>query len=530
MRKCSSFLLLLSSVGAAFCQVSVLTNRYDNLRTGANSKETVLNTSNVKVATFGKLWSYAVDGSIFAQPLYVPDVPVPGRGTHNVLYVCTMNDTVYAFDADSPNTLWSVNFTNPGAGIIPVPIASITGFTNKNITGIVGIESTPVIDASTGTLYLVARTMEGPNYVQRLHALDITTGAEKFGGPVVIQGSVPGNGSGSAGGTLPFDPRLSNQRPGLALANNKVIIEWAGHEEIVPWHGWVMAYDKSTLAQAGIYCTTPNGLAGGIWNGGRAPVVDASGNLYCLTGNGTTGQGKSLGESALRISTKNGLNLADYFVASDFDSLNAGDVDLGSGGLMMIPGAGKLIGGGKEGILYLLNPANMGHFASNDAQIPQKISATTGQIKPGPAYWRSASLGQLIYLWGEGDYLKAWHFNGSTVDLPNVMASSFPAPPGAPGATLTVSANGDTDGTGIVWASMSVALDADQGVVPGMLRALNASNPGQELWNSLQNQARDDTGTLAKFVPPVVVNGKVYMASWTDYTYTNYLNVYGLLP
>jgi hypothetical protein len=179
--------------------------------------------------------------------------------------------------------------------------------------------------------------------------------------------------------------------------------------------------------------------------------------------------------------------------------------------------------------MYLLNPANLGHFASNDTQIPQKISATTGQIKPGPAYWKSASLGPLIYLWGEGDYLKAWHYNGTNLDLPNMMSSSFQAPPGAPGATLTISANGTTDGTGIVWASMSQALDADQGVVPGMLRALNASNLSQELWNSLQNQGRDDTGTLAKFVPPTVVNGRVYMASWTDYTYTNYLNVYGLL-
>ncbi len=515
----------------ASAQISVLTDRYGNARTATNTNETVLSTTNINSSRFGKLFSYPVDGSVYAQPLYVPNVTTV-QGTHNVLFVCAMNDTVYAFDADRNAVLWSVNFTNAAAGITPVPITDITGSDDLNIVGSVGIESTPVIDASTQTLYLVARTKEvstTTNYVQRLHALDITSGAEKFGGPVVIKAAVPGTGEQSVNGYVPFNGKMNNQRAGLALANGQVIITWASHEDDQPYHGWVMSYSTSTLAQTGVYCVTPNGSEGGIWQSGRAPAVDATGNVYIITGNGTVDASHDLGESVLRFSTKKGLVLTDYFTASNYNSLNGGDVDLGSSGLILMPTINMLIGGGKQGIFYLLNPANLGHYVPNDAQIPQKFPVTSGEIKPGPAYWVSASKGPLVYLWGETDYLKAFHYNGTNFDTSPLLQSTLQTPTGEPGATITLSANGTADASGVVWASMPVSQDADHGIVPGMLRALVATNPTQELWNSLQVQSRDETGIFAKFVPPIVVNGKVYMASFSNYSSPNYVNVYGLL-
>ena len=252
---------------AVNAQTSVLTDRYDNSRTGWDPNEKSLTTANVNSSAFGKLYNYPVDGSVFAQPLYVPNVAISGQGTHNVLYAVTMNDSVYAFDADQNLTLWHDSFTNAANGVTPVPISDITGSNSLNIVGFVGIESTPVIDSSTNTMYLVARTKEvtatATSYVQRLHAIDIATGAEKFGGPVVIAGSVPGTGEESSGGVVSFDPFWQNQRSALALTNGQVIIMWASHEDDQPYHGWVMSYSASTLAQTGIFCDTPNGSEGG---------------------------------------------------------------------------------------------------------------------------------------------------------------------------------------------------------------------------------------------------------------------------
>src|ERR1700684_385813 len=288
------FLLLALFPEPANAQVTVTTERNDLSRTGANLNETTLSTSNVNVNQFGKLYSYTIDGSIYAQPLYVPGVVIPSQGTHNVVYVATMNDVIYALDADSNavngGVLWKVDLRNPAAGVTAIPITNIVGSNSLNIVGNVGIESTPVIDLTSNTMYLVARTMEvsgsTTNYVARLHALDITTGAEKFGGPTVIQGSVPGVGNGSSGGTLTFDPFFQNQRSSLALANGSVIFSWASHEDDYAWHGWVMAYNAQTLQQTSILCFTPNGTGGGSWMAGRGPAVDTTGNVYYMTGNG----------------------------------------------------------------------------------------------------------------------------------------------------------------------------------------------------------------------------------------------------
>ncbi len=430
-------------------------------------------------------------------------------------------------------TLWSVNFTNAAAGVTPVPIADITGNNNLNIVGLVGIESTPVIDAATQTMYLIARTKEVTNsstsYVQRLHALDIRTGAEKFGGPVVVQASVPGTGEESVGGMVPFDSKMNNQRSGLALANGQVIIAWASHEDDQPYHGWVMSYSASTLAQTGVYCVTPNGIEGGVWQSGRAPAVDPAGNVYFMTGNGTTDSSNDLSESVLRFSTKTGLALTDYFTASNAVNLNNGDVDLGSSGLILMPSIGKLVGGGKQGVFYLFDPANLGHYVPGDTQVPQKFTVSNSEIKPGPAFWVSASKGPLVYVWGESDFLKAFHFNGTLFDTTPLLQSTLKTPGGAPGATIVISANGSNDSSGILWASMSISQDGDHGLVSGMLRAVSATDPTHELWNSQLNATRDSTGYFAKFTPPVIANGQVYMASFSDYSNPNYVNVFGLL-
>ena len=515
-------------------QVAVLSNRYDNRRTGANLKETILSTTNVNSQTFGKVFQYQVDGSVFAQPLYLPSVTIPSQGVHNVLFVCTMNDTVYAFDADKNQTLWSVNFTNAAAGITPVPTLDLVGHSNGDIVGIVGIESTPVIDATTLTLYLVARTKEvtGQNtsYVQRLHALDLKTGAEKFGGPVAIAATAPGTGQSSSNGLVPFDGKMNNQRMGLALTNGQIIIGWSSHEDTQPYHGWVMSYDKTTLAQTGAFCDTPNGQQGGIWQSGRAPVVDDSGNIYLFTGNGSTDNAKDLSEAALRFTTTGGLKLADYFVASDYNNLNAGDLDLASSGPILMPGNNMLVGGGKEGIIYLLNPADLGKYTAGNTDIPQQFPATSTEIRPGPAFWTSASLGPLLYVWAINEPLKAFHFNGATFDTTPLLQSTVNSPAGDPGGAITISANGTTDASAILWASFPIGNYHDTGLPVGELRAFSAVNPTKELWNSLQVPARDGEGYFAKFVPPMVANGKLYMPTFSNYSDPNYVDVYGLLP
>ena len=514
-------------------QTSVTMERYDTSRTGANLNETILNTSNVNASQFGKLYSYTVDGSIYAQPLYVPNVTIPGKGVHNVLYVATMNDEVYAFDADSNavngGLLWYDNFTNPSAGITAIPIANIVGSNDLNIVGNVGIESTPVIDLTSNTMYLIARTMEvsgsTTNYVPRLHALDITTGAEKLGGPVVIQGSVPGTGEGSSGGTLTLSTWFQNQRSSLVLVNGLVVFSWASHEDDYAWHGWVMAYDAQTLQQTSVFCSTPNGSFGGIWMSGRGPVVDSSGNLYYVTGNGDWDGVSSFGDSLIKLSTTNGiLSLIDYFTPDNYAYLENQDLDLGSSGPILIPGTNLLITAGKTSNFYLLNSSALGHEVSGDTQTVQNF-ALSGPIHAGPAFWnRTTGAGPTLYAW-PANYgaLEALQFTGSGFNTTPLSQSTILNPSGETDGALTVSANGSTVGSGIVWASTGVA-DSDHGIVAGVLRAFDANNVATELWDSTMNDARDDPGLWSKYSPPTVANGKIYLASLS-----NLLNVYGLL-
>jgi Abnormal spindle-like microcephaly-assoc'd, ASPM-SPD-2-Hydin/PQQ-like domain len=538
IRACLLATSLFAGAHLASAQINVNTERYDAARTGANLNETQLTTANVNVNQFGKLWSYTVTGSVQAQPLYVQGVNIAGQ-PHNVLFVVTMNDMVYAFDADSNATLWSLNIATQVAGGTPVPITDIVP-ANLNIVGNVGIESTPYIDPATNTMYLVARTKEpgtacgtiNGNYCQRLHALDITSGAEKFGGPALIQGSVSGAGNGSVGGTLTFDPKIHNQRSSLAIANGQLFMSWSSHEDDNPYHGWIMSYNAATLQQTGIWCSSPDGFQAGIWMAGRAPAVDAGGNVYYMVGNGDWNGTRNFGESMLRFGSTGGLALQDWFTPDSWPALNSGDADYGSSGPLLIPGTDLVVGGGKSSIFYLIHTGSLGHEHTGNSQIVQSLPVNGGEIHGGPVYWnRSGGLGPWLYVWADGaDVIKAYHFNGASFDTGSVSEGTIASPAGESGGVLTLSANGSTAGTGIIWSSMPLADNADHGVHQGVLRALNADDLTKELWSSQQNAARDNTGNWPKYSPPVVVNGHVYMASFPgDGISTTAINVYGLL-
>src|SRR6516162_483620 len=535
-------ILLLLVTTPTRAQVSVLTENNDNSRTGANLKETILNTSNVNASQFGLRYKYTVDGSVYAQPLYVPNVTIPGKGVHNVLYVVTINDVIYAFDADSNSVnggvLCKVDLRN--SSVSPIPITDIVP-PDRNIVGNVGIESTPVIDPSSQTLYLVARTKEvsgsTTNYVARLHALDLTSGNEKFGGPVEVQASVPGSGQGSSGGILPLNTLYQNQRSSLALVNGQVLFSWASHEDSNVWHGWVLAYNATTLAQTSVFCSTPNGAnGGGIWMSGRAPAVDGSGNVYYATGNGDWDGTSNYGDSVIQLSTANGtLSFNNnYFTPDDYANLEANDLDLGSSGPLLIPGTSRVIHGGKTSIFYLMNTSNLGHEQSGNGQIVQSFSTTGSEIHSGPVFWnRTTGAGPTMYVWPSNIGLQAYEFNGSTFNTNPISQSTIVAPLGMSGGVLALSANGSTPGTGIVWSSMPFNEDGDWGTHQGVLRAFDADNLTTELWDSQMNAARDAMGLWPKYSAPVVDSGKVYLGSISNVenSISNvvYVYVYGLL-
>src|SRR5215472_8737840 len=387
--------------------VQVLTYHNDNARTGQNLSEVNLTLANVNPSQFGKLFSYPVDGYVYTQPLYMPNLPIPGLGIRNVVFVATQHDSVYAFDADgnAPGQLWTKSFINPPAGITPVPQPNVL---NADIVPEIGITGTPVIDPASGTLYVVAKTKEvttsgEPHFVQRLHALDVTNGAEKFGGPATIGDtifnpppeayvnttniSVPGTGLGSEGGQIKFNALRQNQRPGLVLAGNRVYVAWASHGDTPPYHGWVVGFNKTTLAPETMFNLTPNGKNGGIWMSGGAPAVDDSGNMYLSVGNGTFAltptdtcgewqfvDGHSppcnpgYGDSVLRLSTTGALSVADFFTPFNQAELERNDQDLGSAGVLLLPGQPgghphMLVTSGKgAGKVYLIDRDNMGGF------------------------------------------------------------------------------------------------------------------------------------------------------------------------
>jgi len=498
-------------------QVNVLTYQYDNTRAGANLLETTLTPASVNVSAFGKLFSHAVDGYIYGQPLYLANVTVANRGMHNVVYVATEHDSVYAFDADSNSgtnagPLWQTSFLGNGVGTVP------SGDVNcAQIEPEIGITSTPVIDTASGTIFAVAMTKEtsgsGVSYVQRLHALDVSSGAEKPGSPVIIQATFPGTGEG--GSTLTFDPKNYKQRPGLLLLGGIVYTAWSSHCDIGAYHGWLIGYDSQTLKQAAVYNNTPNGNQGSFWTGDAAPAADSAGNIFLVAGNGTfdaAGGGPDLGESYIKLSSAAGLSVADYFTPFNYSDLNAQDADTGSAGVALIGDeAGSsahphlMAGAGKEGRIYLLDRDNLGKLhAGSDSQIVQSIPGAIGALFGNPAYFN-----RTLYFCGFGQNLKAFPISNAQMSVTPSSQSSVSF--AFPGCVPTISANGAANG--IVWV-----LDAS-----GLLRAYDASNLASELYDSSLNVARDALGATVKFSLPAVANGKVYAGTQTA------LAAYGLL-
>jgi len=515
--------------GFAAAQATVATYHNDKARTGNNLLETTLTTSNVNPALFGKLFSQFVDGYIYAQPLYVPTVSITGLGTHNVVYVATMNDSVYAFDADSKSgsnaqPLWKVSFINPKGGITTVPAADVN--CSDLFSPKIGIVGTPVIDTVGGTLYVIARTKESGQYYQRLHALDITSGAEKFGGPAVIQAAVSGSGSGSQHGTISFDPLIQNQRSALLFQNGMVYIAWGSHCDKSYYHGWLMAYDHTSLAQKGVWVTTPNGSEGAIWEGGSGPAGDIALNTYFAVGNGTfdanTGGG-DYGQSMLKLAppSNNTFAVLDYFTPYNGPNLNVGDFDIGSGGAMLLPDQAKgphlhlLVQGDKVGNIYLIDRDNMGHYnALNNNQIVQCLAGAELGMWASPTWWNNR-----VYFGASGDTLKAFGLNTTTGLLTTTPTSQTTRVFAYPGTTSSVSANQDSNA--IVWALDNSTYKTADGAV---LYAFDATNLATELYTSSQRFTRDNPGGAVKFNVPTIANGKVYVGTQTK------LSVYGLLP
>jgi len=486
----------------------VLTYHNDAARTGQYPNETKLSPQNVNPATFGKLFSYGVDGYVYAQPLYKSNVPITGNGTHNVIFVATEHNSVYAFDADSnaganANPLWSVNL---GPSVPSSDVAS------TDIVPEIGITGTPVIDPGTGTFYVVAKTKENGSYLQRLHALDLGSGQEKFGGPVLIQASVPGTGDGNDGnGNVPFDPLRQNQRTGLLLAGGVVYISWASHGDNGPYHGWVIGYDALSLAQKGVYCTTPNGGLGGIWMSGGGPAADSGGQIFFITGNGTFQAGSDYGDSFIRLSTSGGgLSFSDYFTPFNQQALSDGDLDLGAGGVVLLPdqsGAHPhvMVGAGKEGRIYLVDRDNLGQFQSGSDNVVQELPGALSGVFSTPAYFNG-----MLYYKGIDGALVAYSLSGGALSPSPVSQSN--ATWTWPGSTPSISSNGASNG--IVWA-------VENGVSPAVLHAFDASNLANELYNSNQ-QPNDAPGAGVKFTVPTVAAGRVYVGTVTG------LAVYGL--
>ena len=373
-------ILLLAVATSGVAQVQVTTYHYDVNRSGANLSETVLTTSNVSESTFAKLFSRAVDGQILAQPLYLPAVQIPGQGEHNVVYVATEHDSVFAFDADTASAsapLWQVSLGTS----LPASVIDST----RDLLPEIGITGTPVIDTGSGTLYVVAETYENSNAVFRLHALDVTSGAEKFGGPMVIQGSVPGSGVGSSNDVLAFNPLMHWQRPGLLFANGKIYIGFGGHQDTEPYHGWMFAYDATTLLRTTIRCFSPNSSASGVWQAGVGLAADSAGFVYMQTGQGpfdiNTG-GSDYGDTIVKLDPNNNLAVTDYFTPSDQALLNSTDADFGSSGPLLIPGTSLGVSDGKDGIVYLWNQNNLGKYNSTN-QVVQEWQGTRSLAQTG---------------------------------------------------------------------------------------------------------------------------------------------------
>jgi MYXO-CTERM domain-containing protein len=506
--------------------LSVLTRNYGVQRSGANVNETILNTTNVNTARFARLFQVSVDDDVYASILITPGLSIQG-GARDVFFVATVNNSVYAFDADAGGApLWQRNFNGAGRPTNPVEVGQACDL-YRNYRTHIGLVGTPVIDPATQTMYFVTRTVEGTATVQRLNALDITTGNPRAASPVVIAGDVAGTGAGSSGGRLAFDPLLHNQRAALAISGGAVHVAWGSFCDTGPYHGWAMAFDATTLARLGVFNTTTGGGGSGIWMGGAGPAIDGAGNLFFTTGNGSFDGAANFSETLLKLAPGT-LARLDFFTPTNYSTLDANDADLGSAGPIFLPGTSVLAAGGKQGKLYLLDAANLGGGVG-DQHATQAFQAVDVNVRPnathhihnGTVAWQGPD-GISVYVWGENDYPRRFHYDPAsrTLGLPAASVGTVLPPVGMPGGMLTLSASGSTAGTGILWATTPREGDANDFTVPGVLSAFNAQTMAL-LWQS--TRAEDDPLMFAKFNPPVVANGRVYVAS-----FSKVVSVYGL--
>jgi len=503
--------------------IDVTTYHYDNLRTGQNLNETALTTANVNQSKFGKLGELMVDGKVDAQPLFLSNVSITGVGAKNVLYVATEHGSVYAFDADNisgtaAKPLWQISMQLSGE--VPSDDRGCS-----QVTPEIGITSTPVIDRARGAIYVVSVSKDaGGNYFHRIHALDLTSGKELFGGPTTITATVSGNGAGSSGGIVTFDPSEYNERPGLLELNGAIYTTWGSHCDIGAYTSWMMAYSADTLKQTGMLNLVPNGSDGGIWMSGTAPAADAAGNIYFLIGNGTFDTAlntsgfpsqRDCGNCYVKVSSIAPLTLLDYFTPLNTVAESNVDEDLGSGGPLLLPdvtdASGKTrhlaVGSGKDAIIYVLDRDNMGKFSATQNSIYQQIS---GQLAGGefakPSYFNGT-----VYYGAVNDSVKAFPIaSGKLATAPSSKtAIQFPYP----GATPAISANGTNNG--ILWAVENGS--------PAVLHAYDATNLATELYNSNQATGGRDQFSGNKFITAVIANGKVFVGT------LNSVAVFGLL-
>src|SRR5262245_56350806 len=511
---CCLGLIIVVSVWAA-AQVTVPMSQYDYGRTGANLQESVLKPSNVDATHFGKLFSRSVDDSVYALPLIVPNLDIAAR-RHNVLFVATMNNTVYAFDADDPSQaepLWSRNLATPPPG------DSWIGPTHHGVLG------TPFVDVAGGTLYVVTMVQKGEEYNLWVNALDIYNGSPKYNSPQLL--SFPFAGPE---GTL-TNVKGALQRAGLLVVADTLYIAFAN---IVPdpndqhWsqEGFVQTFNARDLKERiAVFQTTPSGRKGGIWQGGRGLAADSQGNVYLSTAGGSYDGERNFGSSVLKFSGRN-LKLADWFTPRNHEYLFLENIDMSAGGVSLIPESDLMFAGGKEGVIFLLNRGEMGKLEGAKSGPLQRFKASDGCGEKdcaqtlGTAFWRRGSDG-VLYVWDRRDVLRAYHFRDKRfVTTPAAVSTVKPGQTGGP----TVSANGADVNSGIVWAVTTQSARSG-GLNPGTLRAFRASDVRQEIYNSDTNTARDALGAFTKFAPPVVANGKVYVP-----TQTKAVVVYGLLP
>jgi hypothetical protein len=517
--------------------VPVPTWRYDLTHAGQNTSETALTPANVNPDSFGKLFSLKVDSTVYPQPLYIPNLKMSDGQTHNVLFIETSNDTIYAFDADSngganASPIWKISLAatdhGAGAGATAIPWQD-TG--SPDVAPTVGITGTPAIDVATNTMYAVAATKENGTYFSRLHAINITNGAEQPNSPVEIKASVAGTGNGSSGGQLAFSPLWENQRPALDFYNGHVYIGFGAHGDNGPWHGWLFAYDGTTLQQTAVLCLSPNGSGAGLWGSGAGFPIDSGatgGRMFLATGNGTRSSppfdAKSeYGESVVAFSLADGgLKPIDEFTPFNYQILNNHDWDLGAGGVLMVPDQQGthphvLLQGGKEGRIVVLDRDNLGGYAagaSSNTNALQDISTiTTAGVGfwATPTYWNGN-----IYLWAEKNVPMLFKMNTGVMDTEpdsqSTITSQFPDP------TFSVSSNGTQDG--IAWAVRSDQFNTNG---PAVLYAWNANDLTKTIYESDSNATRDAAGPANKYSIPVVTNGKVYVAAHGE------VDVYGLL-